>query len=275
MSSHLKLHEFKPQSLQPDVKYLFVGEGQEAEFNQRPPALPDPFPMLLINCGAPLLWEQENGLRVELPRAVFFPLQTKPLKTLWSAGDMQAIGLNLFAWGTRSLLDTGTDLSATIIPLNEQWQDRARTLEKIFHQRGEIEALATLEQFVNDLRPRQHEDIVPVRNAVELMHESDGQFNLRELAEQVYLSPSQLERRFRYLIGTSPKMVSRLIRLDSTVNYLVRNPSRRMVDAVHRFGFSDQAHFTHEFETFTTRTPREYMAYRCQNAEILQVSRSW
>lgn len=269
----MKLREFKPQSSQPDVKFLWTGGEQAVDFNRRSRLmLPDPIPTLLINCGAPLIWEQENGLQVELPRAVLVPLQTKPL-TVRATGYMQAVGLNLFAWGTRSLLDENADLSAPLIPLNDQWQDRARTLETVFNQRGEAEAIAALEQFVSDLRSRRREDVAPVRSAVELLYERDGQFNLRELAEQVYLSPSQLERRFRYLTGTSPKMMARLIRLNSIVSYLVRHPSQRMVDAVHRFGFSDQAHFTHEFEAFTSRTPREYMAYRSnQNADILQVS---
>ena len=52
----MKLHQFMPESPLLHVKFFWTGEEAKAIFYRRVP-LPDQFPLLLINCGAPLVWE--------------------------------------------------------------------------------------------------------------------------------------------------------------------------------------------------------------------------
>jgi AraC-like DNA-binding protein len=267
----MEFRYFTSESALPHVRAMWTREATIQHFNERFPALPDAFPMLAISRGAPLVWKMPNGIEVELPPAVFFRPQYHALN-IDVRGDFKVIGLNVFAWGTRFVVDEQIDLGAPVVPLDEPWQDFARSLNSVLDQGREDEAIARLNQFLSDLYRRTRQDVLPVRNAVERLHATNGQFNLEELALSAYLSPSQLERRFNYLMGISPKRFARLVRFDALMSEWVSNPARRMVELVYQFGYSDQSQFVHEFKAFTARSPREYMTYqRRQNADNLQV----
>lgn len=80
------------------------------------------------------------------------------------------------------------------------------------------------------------------------------------LASQNALSASQFERRFKFLTGVTPKTMARLIRFESIRNMLIINPLRRATDLAQDFGYTDQAHFIHDFKAFATLTPSEFVS---------------
>jgi AraC-like DNA-binding protein len=271
----MSIRYFAPQSsLYPHVRSFAILEEPHTVFNKRI-ILPDPHPALFINFGAPFIWEMENGTQIELPRAFFVMAQTRPLK-IRATGSCHAIGLNLAAWATRLLVDDEVTLAdSQIIPLGAAWQDATRLLQTTLQRRGDIEAIATLKQFVGDLQGRLRTDITAIRTVVELLTTNNGQCSLKELSEQCYLSPSQLERHAKYFTGRTPKTLARLIRFDATCASLLNNPACRLTDLAHQCGYVDQAHFVHEFKAFAGCTPREARAYVRQlaaDAEFLQFS---
>ncbi|MBX3083467.1 MAG: helix-turn-helix transcriptional regulator [Anaerolineae bacterium] len=270
----MSLRYFIPQpTLFPHVHSFATLQEPKTVFNKRI-ILADPHPALLINLGAPFVWETENGTQVELPPVFLIRAQTKTLK-LRATGSCLAIGLNLKAWGTRLLIDEHVDLAASpIIMLDSAWHDLWHLLKATLAKYGESEAVATFEQFVADLRQRSHADISVIRAAVELLSTTNGGSSLNELAAHCYLSPSQLERHARYFTGQAPKTLARLIRFDASCAGLL-NEASRLTDLAHRYGYADQAHFVHEFKTFADCTPREARAYVRQlaaDAEFLQFS---
>lgn len=266
---------FTPQQpLYSPIRSFAILEEPAAVFNKRV-LVPDSYPAALISFGAPLLWETDRGDVVELPRAFFVRAQTKVLK-IRASGFCHAIGLNLFTWGSRFLVSDAADLaSCPIIPLDGKWLDLSFLLEHTLRSAGESEALATLLQFVNE-RPRWSEpEIGTFRAAIELLYATDGQTSVSDLADHCHLSPSQLERRSRYLTGLSPKMLARLIRFDAACAGLLYHGDMRLTDLAHKFGYADQAHFVHEFKTFASLTPsqaRIYVRQLAQDAEFLQFS---
>jgi AraC-like DNA-binding protein len=271
----MSLRYFAPQSSpHSHVRSFAILEEPQTVFNKRI-ILPDPHPALLINFGAPFIWEMDSGTQVELPHAFFIMAQTRPLK-IRATGPCHAIGLNLAAWATRLLVDEQITLAdSQIIPLGAAWRDVTRLLQITFQRRGDIEALATLQQFVGDLHRRGRIDITAIRTAIELLTTNNGHCSLKELSEQCYLSPSQLERHAKYFTGRTPKTLARLIRFDATCASLLNDPACRLTDLAHQCGYVDQAHFVHEFKAFAACTPREARAYVRQlaaDAEFLQFS---
>ncbi|MEP7288796.1 MAG: AraC family transcriptional regulator [Chloroflexota bacterium] len=271
----MSLRYFIPQSsLHPHVRSFAILEEPQTVFNKRI-IFPDSHPALLINLGAPFMWEMESGTEVELPRAFFIGVQTKPLK-LRATGPCHTIGLNVAAWGTRFLVDEQADLERLpIIPLGGAWRDLTQLLETTSHQRDDIEALAVLQQFVGDLYRRTHLDASIIRAAVELLATTNGGCSLSEIATHCYLSPSQLARHSKYFTGQAPKTLARLIRFDATCAGLLNDPACRLTDLAHEFGYVDQAHFVHEFKAFAACTPREartYVRQLAEDAQFLQFS---
>jgi AraC-like DNA-binding protein len=271
----MSLRYFMPHlPLQSFIRSFSILEEPQTVFNKRL-IVPDSFPALLVNLGAPFIWEMDNGMGVELPNAFFVRAQTHPLK-IRATGACLAFGLNLMAWGSRFFVGEQVDLSsAPIVPLDGRWRELAPLLASTFATHGDHEALATFVQFVSDLTCRTQLDIAPVRSALEMLYSSNGRYNMNSIAAHCYLSPSQLERRSNYLTGLSPKTLARLIRFDAACAGLLHDSGARLTDLAYELGYVDQAHFIHEFRTFADFTPREARAYvhaLAADAEFLQFS---
>ena len=256
----------------PRIRSFSVLEEPQDVFNKRI-LIPDPSPQLLINFGAPMIWETENGSQVELPDAVLFRPQTKPLK-IFATGFCRFIGITLHAWEPRLIVDERIDLTETpLTPLEGIWQDLTLLLEATFRQRGAMETLATLEQFISDLHQHEFKEIPRIRATMDLLYRKKGQCSVNELAADCHLSISQLERRLKYFTGLSPKTLTRLIRFDMACSSLLS--SDRLTDLAYTTGYIDQSHFNHECRALSGCTPREvreYIHWLASNAEFLQVS---
>jgi hypothetical protein len=114
-------HFILEELLHPDIRSFSILEEDQDVFNNRV-LLPDPSPQLFINFGAPLIWEMENGLQVELPTAILVRSQTTPLK-IYVTGSCRFIGITLQAWKPRLLVDEQIDLTGKpIIPLEDLWK---------------------------------------------------------------------------------------------------------------------------------------------------------
>src|SRR5262249_10682930 len=96
--------------------------------------------------------------------------------------------------------------------------------------------------------------------AANLLYHSKGQFRVAELADRCHMSARQLERQFDTATGVSPKALARSIRFESIRSRLMFEPNANLTDLAYEFGYSDQAHFIHDFKDFTNKTPSEFAA---------------
>jgi AraC-like DNA-binding protein len=260
-------YEIAPQSaLQDSIKCFWTLEEPRELYN-RDAILPDSYVELIVNIGAPLLWETEHGTH-ELPSVFLLGLQKKPLK-LHTTGLSQLVAMRLYAWSVIPLLDLNVALGETpIIALDETWQKLAPMLATKAARGGYAEAAACLEQFVSD-KQRQNSriELTPLQMAGELLYATQGQVRISDLAAHASLSTSQFERRFKQMTGVAPKTLARLIRFEAVRDSLLTDTARSMTDLALEFGYSDQAHFIHDFKNFAACTPRELAQ---KNAEFLQ-----
>lgn len=262
-------YEIAPQTaLQQHIKCFWTQEEERSVYN-RDAILPDSYVELIVNIGAPLLWQSEHGTH-ELPRVFLLGLQKKPL-ILRALGLSQLVAMRVYAWSVVPLLALNKTLGdAAIIVLDDTWQKLAPLLKAKTAQNGYAEALAYLEQFVSDKhRQPSRIDFTPIQTACEMLYATQGQMRMSELAAHAYLSTSQFERRFKQMTGVAPKTLARLIRFEAVRDSLISDDTRSLTDIALEFGYSDQAHFIHDFKTFAACTPRE-LAQR--NAEFLQLS---
>ena len=88
-----------------------------------------------------------------------------------------------------------------------------------------------------------------------------GNLKTAGLADQVFISNRQLERVFREYMGISPKQFASLVRYQNLWNELLTAPAFDVMEAVRRYGFSDQSHLLHEFKKYHTMRPEEARRY--------------
>lgn len=92
--------------------------------------------------------------------------------------------------------------------------------------------------------------------ALALIHQHKGNIRIQTLCEQLHISQSPLEKRFRKTVGTSPKKFASIVRLKHAIGQY--DPQGTLTDLGYEAGFYDQAHFIREFKNFTGETPENF-----------------
>lgn len=95
-----------------------------------------------------------------------------------------------------------------------------------------------------------------VVNALSFLHQSKGAIKITELTKQLRISQSTLEKRFRQVVGTTPKKFASLIRFKHALHS--HQPEDLLTGLAYEAGFYDQAHFIKEWKVITGETPEVF-----------------
>lgn len=97
-----------------------------------------------------------------------------------------------------------------------------------------------------------------VTAAVKLIEQTRAMMRIDELVRRIGLSQSALERRFRRIVGVSPRKFASLVRLRNVVR--LRERGVDLTTIAHEAGYSDQPHFIKDFRRFTGQAPGSFFA---------------
>jgi AraC-like DNA-binding protein len=115
--------------------------------------------------------------------------------------------------------------------------------------------IGIIEQFlISRLHPNPGDTMVEM--ALQYIHQSKGTIRMADLATALHTSASPLEKRFRRVVGASPKKFASIIRVKNVLGALDQNNGDF---AAYLAGFYDQAHFIKSFKNFTSVTPGQYL----------------
>ena len=95
-----------------------------------------------------------------------------------------------------------------------------------------------------------------VAAAVAWLGRDTGRRRIDDLTRYIGLSQSALERRFRRVVGTSPKKFLSIVRLQRAARLLAAGTN--ITTAAHAAGYFDQSHFIHDFRRATGSTPHAF-----------------
>jgi len=127
--------------------------------------------------------------------------------------------------------------------------------EQLNEAKSDSKRIAIVERFlIGRLNNTQPDKLVLA--ALALIHKSKGNIRITELMEQLHISQSPLEKRFRQAVGTSPKKFASIVRLKNVIQQY--NPSASLTELGYEAGFYDQAHFIKEFRAFTGDAPEQF-----------------
>lgn len=96
-----------------------------------------------------------------------------------------------------------------------------------------------------------------VEQAIQLIYHSRGTIRMVALADKLCISQSPLEKRFRQMVGTSPKKFSSIVRMKHAIAAFSKTNSLTGISI--EAGYFDQAHFINGFKRFTGVTPTEFL----------------
>jgi len=94
--------------------------------------------------------------------------------------------------------------------------------------------------------------------AIDLINLSKGQLSLAEVASDVCLSQRHFERKFKSVIGVSPKMFAKILRLHFALQGMKENPNKDLLTIALEYGYYDQTHLAKDFKSLTGDTPSDF-----------------
>jgi AraC-like DNA-binding protein len=136
---------------------------------------------------------------------------------------------------------------------------RRSELELVEEQLLEATADAARVQVVENFLLKRLRERMPdaaVIRAVERIRASRGSLRIDRLIRESGLSQSALERRFRRVVGTSPKKFAALVRLRNVIR--MRRAGSTFTDIAHASGYADQPHLIRDFKRFTGHAPEAF-----------------
>jgi AraC-like DNA-binding protein len=122
------------------------------------------------------------------------------------------------------------------------------------HDAGRI---LLVEQFLLS-RLRQQEPDHLVSAAIDILYKNKGNIRISDMLPLLHTSQSPLEKRFRKIVGASPKKFASLVRLKHILQSYT--PGISFTSLGYEAGFYDQAHFIKEFKSLTGETPEIFFA---------------
>jgi AraC-like DNA-binding protein len=124
------------------------------------------------------------------------------------------------------------------------------------HEAGtDLRRLKVVEQFLISLITPKPQDMA-VEAAVQAIRQHGGNIRISSLARQLCVSQNRLEKRFRAIVGASPKKFSSLVRFGNLL--AKQNPAGNLTRVGLDAGYYDQAHFIKEFRSMTGETPEMF-----------------
>ena len=223
-----------------------------------------PAPLLIVNLGAPFLIRA--GAADEAAEYADGCVVATPTRA-WEFGyptPTRSVGVHLKPWGLAPFLPAPA----------AEWCDRPATLGQIWGQGAIAELRQRLtavhepdemlmlleEELVRRLRVIDGLDLI--REASSTIAATGGTVPISDIGVAARASSTYLAKRFKAVVGVTPKRLARSYRFTSTVLALDVAAPIDWGDVAARAGYFDQAHFVHEFREFTGLTPTRYVEVR-------------
>lgn len=201
---------------------------------------------------------------------IFLYGQTVAPSSFSTAGKLGAIGIcfqphalkSIFGFDAGELTNSCVDL--TLIGSKK----RMNLQEQLANATTVNEQIKILSFYLFDKQQshsRQPDDLT--KFAISQLTHSKGNIPLKELQQQIQLSERSLERKFKDTVGISPKLFSRIIRFQETMNQMRSNKYDKLSDIAYENDYADQAHFIRVFKEFTGFTPLEFIRQSNESVE--------
>jgi len=187
------------------------------------------------------------------PQTSIFRLPVFPGSYCMGVRFMPGVGKALFGISQKNWVDQNIDASEWIADLD---------IKAIFEHWPAVELAADwLDPIFTDwINGKEVSLDQPILQAVRLILAADGNIKVAELAQQVFMSERQLQRRFQEAVGLSPKVFCRIRRMRAAL--LQRLLAEKSYgDILFDHGYTDKSHFNRDFVAIAGLTSAELERY--------------
>ncbi len=225
---------------------------------------PMPAAVLIVNLGAPFRIRAGTDIEAaEYADGVVVTTPTRALEFGYPPGT-RSVGVHFKPWGPAPFLPMPAgELCDRPVTLEDVWgrPTVAELRDRLATAAGPHEMLTLLEDQLMRL-VCETAGLGLVRHTSSVIAAATGAVAIGELSVAAGVSSTHLAQRFTEVVGVTPKRLARTYRFTATVFAI--NPAGPIDwgDIAGGAGYFDQAHFGHDFRTFTGLTPTRYLDVR-------------
>ncbi|MGP3933382.1 helix-turn-helix domain-containing protein [Nonomuraea sp. KM88] len=225
---------------------------------------PMPSALLVLNLGEPFRIRAVTGIETAAyADGCVITTPTRAFDFGYPPGT-RSVGVHFKPWGLAPFLPMpAAELCDRPVTVEQVWGRPAVTglRDRLATAAGPYEMLTLLEDELMR-RLRETAGLGLVRHTSSAIEAAAGALAIGDLSAAAGVSSTHLAQRFKQLIGVTPKRLARTYRFATTVFAIDPTGPVDWAGLADRAGYFDQAHFGHEFRTFTGLTPTRYVDVR-------------
>jgi AraC-like DNA-binding protein len=259
MSESILYREIEPSAaIAPFVRCLWHLSGPANAAYDAQPIVPDGCVEIVLNLGDPFV--RVNGETRVQPAAMFVGQHTGPVVVI-PTGAIDVWGVRLHPWGAAGFLATPLgELRESTVQLEDVLGKQANICGELQDHRSEASAervlIAALERWLGGRNPPER----GVRAAVELITRTGILPSVRSMGAQLGRSTRWIQRTFRETVGLTPKMLSRISRVQRAMRLATSRRTRTWSSIAADVGYFDQSHLVRDFRQIVGCTPSTFAA---------------
>ena len=268
----MQYNEFPPcDLLKYHVKCIWVLEAPADSQPDFEKIFPDGSAELIFHFGDP--FESRAGNKITIQDKLFVYGQISRYIELRPSGVAGVLGVRFKPSGLAAFSDASqSDLTDKVWPVAEVFRNPGSDMpEKLSGTSSIREKIAIMEDFlVSNLASDPKDfDAEILRNLNYLAARFSSSANnslVSEIAASENISRRELERRFKYYVGLSPKQLIKIARFQKVLNKSFKAES--LTELAYLCGYYDQSHFIRDFKEFAGITPAAFLKQPTTLTEI-------
>jgi AraC-like DNA-binding protein len=185
---------------------------------------------------------------------------TKNFRQFPMDDNIDLLGASLYSYAIPCLFNVSpSELTNQFLDLDTLLGNKGKMLnEQMSNAGGPQERLNILSgYFLSKLAKKREQDCTIIQ-ATRQIKAQRGIVNIQELAAEFCLSQKQFERRFAAYSAFNPKLYARIVRFESAL--WDRGSYESLTEIAYAYGYYDQAHFIHDFKTFSGFSPNKFFS---------------
>jgi AraC-like DNA-binding protein len=152
------------------------------------------------------------------------------------------------------------EISDGVTDLYDLWKNASEIEDLICAATDNSERVSMIQKWLSQHLKKKQKTDKTIERWLWQVNYFKGQLSVDELSRKVNISQRQLGRRFNQTVGLSPKEFSRVTRFIHSLTQLKKYPALSLTEIAYESGYYDQAHFIHDYKSYSGLTPGELVS---------------
>jgi len=243
------------KALSPFVKAYLIIECPDEQVNR---VLPDTSLVMAFRYKGQVNYRTNDIIRNDLPASLVTGLRKSGRLINYSRNAANILILFKAAGAAAFFKEPLNELFEDSVSLSNftGYRHVADIEEQLAGAANNTQRIALIERFLLSRLCNPQADAL-IAAAMEKIRQAKGIIRIKELAGSLYISQDAFEKRFRRVVGASPKQFSYIVRMKSILSANLKKQT--LAGIAFDAGYFDQPHFNKDFKLFTGQTPGDFL----------------